>query len=89
MAFGRSLVGVPKGKWPSELHSVLWSLRTTVTRPTGFTPFKLLFGDEAVTPEEIKAGSRRVLVQAPEEERRVSLDLFDGARAPAAHFMKP
>jgi hypothetical protein len=29
-----------------------------------FTPFKLLFGDEAVTPEEIKQSSTRVVALA-------------------------
>jgi hypothetical protein len=33
---------------------------TTTSRSTGFTPFKLLFGDEAITPEEAKTGSIRI-----------------------------
>jgi hypothetical protein len=49
----------PRGKWPDELIKVVWSHNTTTSRSTGFTPFKLLFGDEAVTPEEAKAGSIR------------------------------
>jgi hypothetical protein len=40
----------PRGKWPYELIKVLWSHNTTTSRSTGFTPFKLLFGDEAITP---------------------------------------
>jgi transposase InsO family protein len=46
-----------KGKWPDELIKVVWSHNTTVSRSTGFTPFKLLFGDKAITPEEARAGS--------------------------------
>ena len=53
----RALTGLPKGKWVDVLPSVLWSIRTTAARPIGFTPFKLLYGSEAVTPEEIKLGS--------------------------------
>jgi hypothetical protein len=49
----------PRGKWPEELIKVVWSHNTTVIRSTGFTPFKLLFGDEAITPEEAKTGSIR------------------------------
>jgi hypothetical protein len=49
----------PRGKWPDELIEVVWSHNTTVSRSTGFTPFKLLFGDEAITPEEAKTGSIR------------------------------
>jgi hypothetical protein len=30
---------------------VAWSHNTNISRSTGFTPFKLLFGDEAITPE--------------------------------------
>jgi hypothetical protein len=35
----------PRGKWPEELIKVVWSHNTTVSRSTGFMPFKLLFGD--------------------------------------------
>jgi hypothetical protein len=52
----KSLVGLRKGKWIEELIKVVWNHNTSVSRPTDFTPFKLLFGDEAVTPEEIKLG---------------------------------
>jgi IS30 family transposase len=40
----------PRGKWPDELIKVVWSHNTTISRSTGFTPFNLLFGDEAITP---------------------------------------
>jgi hypothetical protein len=50
----------PRGKWPDELIKVVWSHNTTISRSTGFTPFKLLFCDEARTPEEAKAGSIRM-----------------------------
>jgi transposase InsO family protein len=43
-----------RGKWPDELIKVVWSHNTTISRSTGFTPFKLLFDDEAITPEEAK-----------------------------------
>jgi transposase InsO family protein len=36
----------PRGKWPDELIKVVWSHNTTTSRSIGFTPFKLLFGDE-------------------------------------------
>jgi hypothetical protein len=49
----------PKGKWPDELIKVVWSHNTTISRSTSFTPFKLLFGDEAIILEEAKAGSIR------------------------------
>jgi transposase InsO family protein len=54
----------PRGKWPNELIKVVWSHNTTISRSIGFTPFKLLFGDEAITPEEAKAGSIRTVASA-------------------------
>jgi hypothetical protein len=57
----------PRGKWPDELIKVVWSHNTTMSRLTCFTPFKLLFGDEAITPEEAKAGSIRTVASAEDE----------------------
>jgi transposase InsO family protein len=54
----------PSGKWPNELIKVVWSHNTTTSRSTGFTPFKLLFGDEAITPKEAKTGSIRTIASA-------------------------
>jgi hypothetical protein len=39
-----------------------------LSRATGFTPFRLLFGTEAMTPEEIKNESMRVLKAKEIEE---------------------
>jgi hypothetical protein len=50
-----------KGKWVDKLPRVIWSHNTIVSRATGFTPFRLLFGTEAMSPEEIKNESMRVL----------------------------
>ena len=32
---------------------MLWSIRTTATKPTGETPFFLVYGAEAVLPHEV------------------------------------
>ena len=40
---------------------MLWSIRTTATKPTGETPFFLIYGAEAVLPHEVKHRSARVL----------------------------
>jgi hypothetical protein len=45
-----------RGKWPGELIKVVWSHNTTTSRSTEFTPFKLLFGDEVITPQEARQG---------------------------------
>jgi hypothetical protein len=68
-----------RGKWPDELIKVVWSHNTTVSRSTGFTPFKLLFGDEAITPEEAKAGSIRTIASAEDEaDYQVTKDTIEG-----------
>jgi hypothetical protein len=74
----------PKGKWPDELIKVVWSHNTTMSRSTGFTPFKLRFGDEAITPEEAKAGSIRTLASAEDEDDySVAKDAIEGIRLQA------
>jgi hypothetical protein len=47
---------------------VVWNHNTIVSRSTGFTPFKLLFGDEAITPEEARTGSIRTSASTQDEE---------------------
>jgi len=49
----KNITELPKGKWADELPRVIWSHNMTESRATMFTPFKLLYGEEAVTPEEI------------------------------------
>jgi hypothetical protein len=44
-----------------NLQSILWSIRTTATKPTGETPFFLVYGAEAVLPTDVKFESPRVL----------------------------
>jgi transposase InsO family protein len=39
-------------RWIKELPSVVWSLRTTPNRATGFSPFFLVYGAEAVLPTD-------------------------------------
>jgi hypothetical protein len=68
-----------KGKWTDELPKVIWSYNTTISRATGFTPFRLLFGTEATTPEEIKNESMRVLKakEIEEVDKKVDKDMIE------------
>jgi hypothetical protein len=50
----RSIFNLSKGKWSDELVKVVWNHNIVVSRSMGFTPFILLFGDEAITPKEAK-----------------------------------
>jgi transposase InsO family protein len=48
-------------KWLDNLQSILWSIRTTATKPIGETLFFLFYGAEAILPTDVKFGSPRVL----------------------------
>ena len=43
-----------------ELPLVIWSLRTTPSRATVFTPFFLVYGAEAILPTDLEHGSPRL-----------------------------
>jgi hypothetical protein len=68
-----------KDKSVDKLPRVTWSHNTTVSRATGFTPFFLLFGTEAMTPEEIKNESMRVLKakEIEEVDQKVEKDMIE------------
>lgn len=58
-----------------------------MTRATGFTPFKLLFRDEAMTPVEIKGQSLRVVLPEQAGQREVSVDLIEETREATAQHL--
>jgi hypothetical protein len=74
----------PRGKWADELIKVVWSHNTTVSRSIGFTPFKLLFGDEAITLEQTKIGSIRTTTSAEDEaDYQITKDTIEGTKLQA------
>nr|XP_051211247.1 uncharacterized protein LOC127328709 [Lolium perenne] len=71
------------GCWAEELPSVLWGIRTTPNRSTGFTPFFLVYSAEAVMPTDIAYNSPRVTNYAEEDNEHAcqdDIDLLDEAR---------
>jgi hypothetical protein len=52
-------------RWVKELPSVVWSLRTTPSRATGFTPFFLIYGAEARTGQKTRARSPKPEIPEP------------------------
>jgi transposase InsO family protein len=69
--------------WMKELPSVVWSLRTTPSRATGFTPFFLVYGAEAVLPTDLEYGSPRTRAyddQSNQASQEDSLDQLEEAR---------
>jgi hypothetical protein len=74
----------PRGKWPDELIKVVWSHNTAVSRSTCFTPFKLMFGDKAITPEETRTGLIRTIASAEDEiDCQITKDTIEGTRLQA------
>jgi hypothetical protein len=85
----KSIFNQPKGKWPDELIKVVWNHNTVVSRSTGFTPFKLMFDDEAITPEEARTGSIRTLTSTEnEEDCKITKDTIEGTRLQAIDHIK-
>jgi hypothetical protein len=77
----KSIFNQLKGKCPDELIKVVWSHNTTASRSTGFTPFKLLFGDVAITPKETRMGSIRTVASTEDEaDCQVTKDTIEGTR---------
>ena len=68
----------------NELPKVVWSHNTSETRTTKFTPLRLLYGVEAISPEELKNKSLRA-VSAPEGDEPpdnsdlIELDILQAA----------
>jgi hypothetical protein len=80
-AIKKRLLDDKKGKWVDQLPEVVWALNTTECRATGFTPFRLLYGSEAMTPQEIKHGSPWTNTSAvPDVDEPTSKDLIDRDR---------
>jgi hypothetical protein len=70
-------------RWLSELPSVIWSLRTTLSRATGFTPFFLVYGAKDILPTNLEHGSPRLRAYNDlnnQVNREDSLDQLEEAR---------
>ena len=46
--------------WLQELPRVVWGLRTQRSRATGYSPFFMVYGSEAVLPSDIAFGAPRI-----------------------------
>jgi hypothetical protein len=61
----------------------VWSHNTTTSRATRFTPFKLLYEEEAMLPEEAKHQSLRVMKHALATDEEYSKETIEGTRLEA------
>jgi hypothetical protein len=73
-----------KGKWVDELPKVIWSHNTVESRAIKFSPFNLLYGKEAMTPEEIKFGSWRT-ENTTHEDMVATVDIIETVKLQAAN----
>ena len=44
-------------KWIQQLPRVVWGLRTQRSRATGYSPFFMVYGSEAILPTDIAFGA--------------------------------
>jgi hypothetical protein len=82
-AISKTMFNLRKGKWVEELPTVVWSHNTTASRATSFTPFRLLYGEEAMLLEEAKLQSLRVLKHALALDEEYSNETIEGTRLEA------
>jgi hypothetical protein len=73
------------GKWIKELPNALWGLRTQPTKPTGQSPYFLVYSSEVVPPTDVVWESPAVEQYdegISEDSRRVDIDRLEEAPAP-------
>jgi hypothetical protein len=74
------------GKWIKELPNALWGLRTQPSKPTGQSPYFLVYGSEAILPVVVMWDSLAVEQYdegISEDSRRVDIDGLEEARCAA------
>ena len=56
------MIGIRKRNWHLILYSALWAYRTSVRNATGFTPFQLVYGLEAILPIQCEISSLKLAI---------------------------
>jgi hypothetical protein len=59
----RRMIGIHKTSWHTMLFSALWAYRKSVKSATGFTPFQLVYGLEAILTIECEIPSLKLVVE--------------------------
>ena len=85
----RRITGIHRSNLHNMLFSALWAYRTSVKTSTGFTPFQLLYGLEAVLPIECEIPSLQMAIEllpatSEEEKRLLYLAQLDETRRDSA-----
>jgi hypothetical protein len=71
------------GRWIKEISNALWGLHTQPTKPTGQSPYFLVYGSEAILPADVMRESPAVEQYdegISEDSRRVDIDGLEEAR---------
>jgi hypothetical protein len=75
-----------EGKWIKELPNTLWGLRTQSSKPTGQSPYFLVYGSEEILPADVIWNSPAVEYYdegVSENSRRIDIDSLEEARCAA------
>jgi hypothetical protein len=73
-------------RWLAELPHVIWGLWTQVSSATGYSPFFLVYGSEAILPTNLAFGAPRIQQYeegTTEETCKVDLDSIEEHRVAA------
>ncbi|XP_025640747.1 uncharacterized protein [Arachis hypogaea] len=76
-------VTLAKGQWAELIPEILWGYNTTLQSSTKETPFRLMFGSDAMIPVEISQGSVRTTYldeDTNDQTREAELDLLEEVR---------
>jgi hypothetical protein len=68
------------GKWIKELPNALWGLHAQPTKPTGQSPYFLVYGSEAILPADVMWESPAV----EQYDELISTDSKNLAAAPSS-----
>ena len=64
-------------RWVAELPAVLWSLRTTPSRATGYMPFFMVYDSEAILLTDLDYRAPRVRAYDEQENEASIEDAMD------------
>ena len=76
--------------WDEQIPLVLWAYRMSKRRPTGFTPYSLVYGAEVILPVELAVPSARIALahHLLPNSRYVQLERLDKRRDKAKEILR-
>ena len=57
--------------WDKRLNAALWAYCTSLKESLGFTPFHLVYGQEALLPIKVELSSLKVLLQSEKKGKEL------------------